>query len=90
MANKLELTEEISDQAKAIELKEVESSQIASIGFNPEASLLLIEFKNKNQNTKYAYPNVTQEQFNDFENADSVGRHFGQNLKTLDFCKLEE
>lgn len=90
MANRLELTEEISNQASVIEAIEVESSQIAKIGYNSEASLLMIEFKNKKSaNSRYVYQNVTAEQFESFENAESVGRYFGEHFKTLDFCKLE-
>ena len=90
MAERLELTEEISNQANAIEAQEVTSSQIASIGYNAEASLLMVEFKNKKGNTQYVYPEVTQEQWDCFENAESVGSHFFKNLKQLDFCKLED
>lgn len=90
MAERLELTEQIQDQAGAIELQEVDSSQIAKIGYNPEASLLMIEFHNKKgENTQYVYPEVSQEQWDAFESADSVGSHFFRNLKNLDFCKLE-
>lgn len=66
-----------------IKLQDVESSQIAAIGHDPETNVLAIRFKNwKGENTSlYHYQNVTVEEFEAFKNAASLGIHFGSQIK---------
>jgi len=56
----------------------VESSQIASIGHDQDASVLEIEFKG---GTIYQYQNVGAEVYTALYNADSVGSYFIRVIK---------
>lgn len=79
-----------------IAMQEVESSQIMAIGHNPEANTLAIRFKrwNGEQSSLYHYANFTAQQFEDFRNAESIGKHFGANIKNAveahPFTKVED
>lgn len=66
-----------------VRLQEVKSSQIAAIGHHPETETLVIQFKNwKGEiGSTYHYANFTTADFEAFKNADSLGRHFGKNIK---------
>ncbi|GAB3388292.1 KTSC domain-containing protein [Lysobacter fragariae] len=66
-----------------IALQDVESSQIAAIGHDPETQTLAIRFKNwKGQATSlYHYQNVSVAEFEALREAQSIGRHFGQHIK---------
>ena len=66
-----------------IEMHPVESSQIHSIGHDPESSTLAIRFKTwkGEPSSLYHYANVTAEDFAAFKGAESIGRHFGQHIK---------
>lgn len=79
----------------------VTSSQIESIGHNPETQELDIEFKRfskkgqtEKQNTVYRFQNVTQDEHAALIGAESIGRHFGQNIKPFQkkypYRKLDE
>jgi len=70
-----------------IALTDVESGQIKSIGYCPINKTLAIVFK-RVLGAEYQYPGVTQEQFDAFKGADSLGTHFGQHLKQLPFEKF--
>ncbi len=76
-------------------LIDVESSQIAAIGHDPETSTLAIRFKNwKGEQTGlYHYANVSTADFAEFASAPSKGKHFGQNIKPFTekypFTKIE-
>jgi len=59
-------------------MQSVASSQIDAIGHDPETNTLKVVFKGGNA---YEYANVTAEQFDDFLNADSIGKHFGAHFK---------
>ncbi len=69
-----------------IELHDVESSQIHSIGHDAETNTLAIRFfrgygRDQVPGSLYHYANFTAEDFEAFENAESLGRHFGKNIK---------
>lgn len=61
----------------------VESSQIAEIGH--DGSTLAIKFKSGGL---YHYPDVTVEQFEAFQKAESLGKHFGANIRSRQFVKV--
>lgn len=72
--------------APAIELKPVDSSQVAAIGHCPLTNTLAVTFT-RGTGAVYHYPNVTAEQHAAFIDAESIGTHFGQHIKTLQFKK---
>lgn len=79
----------------SIVMEQVESSQIHSIGHDPQANILAIRFKNyKGEVTSlYHYSNFTAEDFEAFSKAESIGRHFGAFIKPFDqkypFTRIE-
>ena len=78
-----------------IDLQPVESSQIHSIGHDPETNTLAICFKSKaGAGSTYHYANFTAEDFAAFKGADSIGSHFGKNIKPHTtkhpFAKIEK
>lgn len=61
-----------------------ESSQIHSIGRDPETGTVGIRFKDRKTGgvqAEYHYDNVPEEMFEKLRVADSVGRFFEQNIK---------
>ncbi len=66
-----------------IDMKPVESSQIHSIGHEPQTGILAIRFKAKDGSptSLYHYRNVTVEDFTAFSTAESVGSHFYKHIK---------
>jgi hypothetical protein len=58
--------------------KQVESSQLVSVGYDPSKEILEIEFKGGDV---YQYSAVSPENYNAFITADSLGRHFGRNIR---------
>lgn len=84
------MQEHVVKAALAIERKPVDSSQILSVGYDPTAKLMAIQFKTFSgaEGAVYGYENVEQEVADGFfrEKDDegkkwSVGRHFGATLK---------
>lgn len=73
----------ITATTSSIDMKPVESSQIHSIGHNPEAGILAIRFKTKDgaPTSLYHYRNVTVEDFTAFNDAESIGSHFYKHIK---------
>jgi KTSC domain len=69
-----------------IAMKEVESSQIHSIGHDPATNTLAIRFKSKTDapGSLYHYANFTAEDFAEFEGAESTGSHFYKHVKPYD------
>ncbi|WP_213308261.1 KTSC domain-containing protein [Paraburkholderia sacchari] len=71
-----------------IALERVESSQIHSIGHDPETNTLAIRFLAKRGGDEpgslYHYANFTAEDFEAFSNAESIGSHFGKHIKVFD------
>ena len=64
--------------------KAVESSNIQAVYFNEEG--LYVKFHNGGV---YNYPDVTDTLYNDFVTAESLGKFFHKNIKSLDFNKVE-
>lgn len=65
-----------------IPMMPVESSQIAAIGHDAPTSTLAIQFKNKSgPGSVYHYQNFTADLFAAFAGAESIGSHFGKNIK---------
>lgn len=66
-----------------IALRDVDSSQINAIGYDPETLTLAVQFKGwKGElGATYHYGNVTAEDFEAFKSAESLGRHFGRHIK---------
>lgn len=71
-----------------MEWKEVESSQIAEVGYDHDAEVLGIRFKpTKKQKeaaqpgSEYHYKNVKPEMHQSLLNAESVGKYFGEVIK---------
>ena len=65
-----------------IALDSVESSQIHAIGHDAGTNTLAIQFKSKaGAGSMYHYANFTAEQFHQFKNAESIGAHFGKEIK---------
>lgn len=70
----------------SIPMVEVESSQIHSIGHDPETSTLAIRFyrgfgRDQRVGSLYHYANFPAADFAQFRDAESKGRHFGQFIK---------
>lgn len=59
----------------------VDSSMISAIGYDAEDKTLYAEFVNTGY--IYAYHEVSQEEFEDIQQASSIGRYFRNNI--LDF-----
>lgn len=69
-----------------IALQAVQSSQIHSIGHDPNTNTLAIRFyrgygRDQRPGSLYHYANVTAEEFEAFKSAESLGRHFGHAIK---------
>ncbi|RLK53414.1 KTSC domain-containing protein [Stenotrophomonas rhizophila] len=74
--------------AGRIELVDVESSQIHSIGHDPETNTLAIRFTkgygaNRGPGSLYHYQNFSADEFEAFKAADSIGKHFGAYIKAF-------
>jgi hypothetical protein len=66
-----------------IPLQKVESSQIESIGYDPATQTLAIKFASRDK-PLYFYDNFTPEDWEAFENAESIGSHFYKHIKPYD------
>lgn len=69
---------------KQIQLQPVKSSQLHAVGHDKETNTLAIQFKNWKGEVKpeaYHYANFTCDQFDEFMKAESLGSHFGKNIK---------
>lgn len=65
--------------------KVIGSSQIKEIAFDKYSKALYIKFHN---DSTYSYTPFTEEQYNEFINADSIGKYFHANIKSLNTVKL--
>jgi hypothetical protein len=64
----------------------VSSSNICSVGHDPESQILEVEF---NSGAVYQYASVPQGEYEGFLNADSKGKYFHANIKNrYSFIKL--
>lgn len=68
--------------------KPVSSSNIVSVGYNPEIKTLEVEFKGGGV---YSYPGVTDNKYHELINADSIGSHFHKHIRgTHDGVKVDK
>lgn len=58
----------------------VDSSNLASVGYEPVSQILEVEF---NSGTVYQYFDVPQSEYDDLMAADSHGRYFNQNIRDV-------
>lgn len=75
------------DAAPAIALVQVNSSQVAAIGYDPLSKTLACQFT-RGPGHLYCYPNVEPEVHAKFVAAESIGTFFGQHIKPLPFKKF--
>lgn len=71
----------------AIDMQEVESSQIFAIGHDAETNTLAIRFRDRRTNAPtslYHYSNFTTDDFAAFHDAESKGSHHGKHIKPYD------
>ncbi|MDW3684871.1 KTSC domain-containing protein [Cupriavidus sp. CV2] len=71
----------------AIDMQEVESSQIFAIGHDAETNTLAIRFRDRRTNAPtslYHYSNFTADDFKAFSEAESKGAHHGKHIKPYD------
>ena len=67
-----------------MEMKPVKSSQIHSVGHDPATKTLAVRFYAKGEpGPVYHYPEVTAEQHTAFLGAESIGKHFHANFRSL-------
>lgn len=71
-----------------IKMEDVVSSQIHSIGHDPETNTLAIRFTkgygaNRGPGSLYHYSNFTAADFEAFKGAESLGKHFGGYIKAF-------
>lgn len=69
-----------------VRLQDVVSSQIHSIGYDPETQTLAVRFtrgygEKRGPGSLYHYANVTREDYDAFLAAESKGKHFGAHIK---------
>lgn len=70
-----------------IPMAQVESNQIACIGYNAELRTLSVQFT-RGAGAIYHYPNVEPQVHADFMAAESKGTFFGKHIKALPFEKF--
>ncbi|CAG9255872.1 KTSC domain-containing protein [Paraburkholderia caribensis] len=71
----------------AIEMLDVESSQIHSIGHDASSNTLAVRFKSRvdgKPTSLYHYSNVPAEEFTAFRDAASIGSYFYKHIKPHD------
>lgn len=67
-----------------IQRQAVQSSNIASVGYDPSARELEVEFRNGGV---YRYAGVADDTYRDFVESDSLGRHFARSIKPHHACR---
>lgn len=63
---------------EAIKMESVNSSNIKEIGYNAKNKVMLVKF---HTGAMYSYSMVTAKTYNEFKNAQSVGKYFATNIK---------
>lgn len=64
--------------------KEVKSSQIKSIGYDPDSKIMEVEFHSWDKakpTSVYQYRNVEEHHYLGLYNAESIGSHFGKHFR---------
>jgi len=75
-------------EGNGMERIEVASSNVASIGYDPDARILDVEF---NGGTVYRYHEVPSDVHSELMRADSIGRHLNRFVKGVFRCeRLDE
>lgn len=69
----------LKTQLSEVNMMPVESSNIDSIGHNPDTKTIFIKFRT---GSTYAYSPFTEEGFVDFYNATSHGKYFYYHIRT--------
>lgn len=59
-------------------MKDVQSSVISHIGYEPEKRELTVRFHN---GTFHTYEDVSSEEYSNFLGAESLGKHFNENFR---------
>lgn len=74
---------DIFNSRPAITLERVESSQIYAIGHDAVENVLAVQFKNRDggPGSVYNYKHFDEGQYQAFKNAESIGTHFGKEIK---------
>lgn len=67
-------------------LKPVSSSTIKAIGYSPSSKTLKVQFRGKGE-PKYIYPYTKPELYKDFQNAESKGKFFHENIRPTSLYK---
>lgn len=70
-----------------IALQTVDSSQVKAVGYDEASKTLAVQFKHGAQ-AIYHYPGVEPATHAEFIGAESLGKYFRDNLKTLPFEKF--
>ena len=70
-----------------MEREDVASSNIESVGYDGDEQTLEVEFCS---GSVYQYFEVPDDVYQALKNADSVGRHFGRNIKGVFRCERVE
>lgn len=65
---------------KAVQMKNVTSSNIESVGYSPEENILYVQFKGSG---KYEYHGVMPERYAAMIAAPSIGTYFHQHIKPV-------
>ena len=60
-----------------VQMQPVESAALTSVGYDPQAQELHVQFKSGGQ---YAYSGVTPQQHQQLVGAPSIGRHLQENI----------
>ena len=69
-----------------IALENVESSQVKAIGYDEETETLAVTFT-RGTGAIYHSPSVKKATFDAFKGSESIGKFFGQHIKSLPFKK---
>lgn len=64
--------------ARKIPIVSVSSSNLRGVGYDEDTQVMVVEFHN---GSKYQVLNTTKEEYDALIGADSVGKHYNQNIK---------
>lgn len=79
------MTDDQPAPAKTPTLIPVVSSNLESVGYDPETRLLAVKFK---RGGVYHYEDVDPEHFDGIQAAESAGKYFGEHLRSRPFTKI--
>ncbi|MBL8474424.1 MAG: KTSC domain-containing protein [Rhodocyclaceae bacterium] len=87
MANKRQPAPFSDEPYTPIATNPVESNRIKAVGYNPETKTMAVIFKHGAGNI-YHYPDVEQDEYDQFVKADSLGTHFSKQFQGRHFKKF--